>query len=294
MIERFRKAFSHSDISAALTAVGIGSGDVVYVHSALHKLGPTEEMNSRQVYLDMILENFRSVLGSAGTLVVPTFTTQVMRFGIDYVHEETPSMMGIFSEHVRRHPDSVRRLHPMTSFAAIGPQARYICENVTLRDAGLDSPYERMINLGAKIISLGAGKIFAVSLVHHLEGMYGPPHIYNKLLTCRVFKDGREIKLPFILGARHLHLNIRYDLARFANAVAAEGGIRDAPLGRGQIFKSDMAQVFQIGSEMIRKDWFAFLASPPEFMPGVIPSDGFTAMEEDLAAVPANFIGYYL
>jgi aminoglycoside 3-N-acetyltransferase len=251
-------------------------------------------MDSRQAYLDIFLDVFRSMLGPAGTLVVPTFTTQVMRFGIDYVHEETPSMMGIFSEHVRRHPDSVRRLHPMTSFAAIGPQARYICENATLRDAGLNSPYERMINLGAKIISLGAGKIFAVSLVHHLEGMYGPPHIYNKLLTCRVFKDGQEIKLPFVLGARHLHLNIRYDLTRFADAVSAEGGVKDAPLGRGQIYRSDMAQVFQIGSEMIRKDWFAFLAAPPEFTPGVIPSDGFTAMEEDLAAVPANFIGYYL
>ena len=294
MVGRSDRVFSESDIKTALAAVGIAPGDVVYVHSALHKLGPPRQMESRQAYLDMFLEAFRSTLGSNGTLVVPTFTTQVMRYGVDYVHEETPSMMGIFSEHVRRQPDSIRRLHPTASFAAIGPRGRYICENVTFRDAGLNSPYERMIDLGAKIVSLGAGKIFVVSLVHHLEGMYGPPHIYNKLLTCRVFKDGQEIKLPFILGARHLHLNVRYDLTRFVDAVAAEGGIKNASLGRGQIFRSDMAQVFQIGSEMVRKDWFAFLEAPPEFTPGVIPSDGFTAMEEDLAAVPANLIGYYL
>ena len=294
MVERFRGAFSHSDIRAALAAVGIGPGDVVYVHSALHKLGPTRQMDSKQTYLDIFLDVFRSMLGPDGTLVVPTFTTQVMRFGIDYVHEETPSMMGIFSEHVRRHPDSVRRLHPMTSFAAIGPQARYICENVTLRDAGLNSPYERMINLGAKIISLGAGKIFAVSLVHHLEGMYGPPHIYNKLLTCRVFKGGREIQLPFVLGARHLHLKIQYDLTRYVEALDAENGLAVAPLGRGKVYGSAMKEVFRIGSDMIQKDWFAFLAEPPEFKPGIVPSDGFTAVPEGLSSPPANLAGYYL
>jgi aminoglycoside 3-N-acetyltransferase len=285
---------SRSDVEAALAAVGIASGDVVYVHSALHKIGPTGEMSSRQAYLDMFLEAFRSVLGPNGTLVVPTFTTQVMRFGIDYVHERTPSLMGIFSEHIRLQKDSIRRLHPTMSFAALGPHAKFICENVTLRDAGLNSPYERMIHLGAKILSLGAGRIFAVSLVHHLEGMYGPPHIYNKLLTCKVFKDGQEIKLPFVLGARYLHLIIRYDLTRFADAVAADGGIMEAPLGRGAVFRSDMAEVFKIGSDMIRKDWFAFLAEPPAFMPGVLPSDGFTAKDEDIEAEPTNLIGYYL
>ena len=287
-------AISRSEVEAALAAVGIASGDVVYVHSALHKLGPAHEMSSRQAYLDIFLEAFRSVLGRDGTLVVPTFTTQVMRFGIDYVHEKTPSLMGIFSEHVRLQKDSIRRLHPTMSFAALGPHAKAICEDVTLRDAGLNSPYERMIHLGAKILSLGAGRIFAVSLVHHLEGMYGPPHIYNKLLTCRVFKEGQEIKLPFLLGARHLHLNIRYDLTRFTSAVDAADGIKEAPLGRGKIYRSDMKQVFRVGSEMIQKDWFAFLAEPPAFTPGVIPSDGFTAKDEDIEAEPANLIGYYL
>jgi hypothetical protein len=109
-----------------------------------------------------------------------------------------------------------------------------------------------------------------------------------------VFKGGREVHLPFVLGARYLHLDVQYDLTRFVEAVEAAGGIAEARLGRGTVHKSEMRSVYSVGAALIQNDWFAFLAKPPEFPPGVVPNDGFTGTAENLEQAPANLIGYYL
>ena len=88
----------------------------------------------RKTALTAILD----VIGPSGTLVVPTYTSQVARFDIDFVLEETP--MGIFPEFVRTRPGAVRSVHPLLSLTAYGADAERICTDDGTSAYGPDSP----------------------------------------------------------------------------------------------------------------------------------------------------------
>ena len=104
-------------------SAGVARGDVVYLSTQLFGLGALRGAVDKQAYCAGFYDGVRTAIGSEGTLVVPTFTQQVGRFGLQFIHEETPSLTGIFGEHVRQLPGAMRSLHPVFSVSAIGPQA---------------------------------------------------------------------------------------------------------------------------------------------------------------------------
>ena len=108
------------DLVNAFASVGLQEGDVVYLSTQLYGLGPLSDSLSRAEYLESIYDSLNVVIGSSGTLVVPTFTQQVARFGLPFNLEETESLTGVFGEYLRKRTDSVRSLHPVFSVAAVG------------------------------------------------------------------------------------------------------------------------------------------------------------------------------
>ena len=158
------KTVDKSEIRESLLKAGVGVGQVVFVYSDLGKIGKVSEVKSRdefcQVYFDCIFE----ILGSEGTLVVPSYTTQIARFDLDFIHEETPSLMGLFSEFVRHHPDGIRSLHPINSVCAVGKYGGFICSNNGTNNYGWDSPFHRMLLKKAKILCLGLESGYVVGV----------------------------------------------------------------------------------------------------------------------------------
>jgi aminoglycoside 3-N-acetyltransferase len=118
------------------------------------------------------------VLGPAGTLAVPTHTANnrdpsrwtdppvpeawwpVIRENMPgFDPARTPSFgVGVIPERVRTWPGAVRSTHPQTSFAALGPQAKWLVERHDLdSQLGEASPLARLEQAGAWILLLGVG-----------------------------------------------------------------------------------------------------------------------------------------
>jgi aminoglycoside 3-N-acetyltransferase len=156
------------DLADTFASLGLQDGDVVYLSTQLFGIGLLRGATSRQEYLEAIYLALKSVIGSLGTIVVPTFTQQVGRFGLPFILEDTESLTGIFGEHVRMRADSVRSLHPVFSCAAVGPNANDICSDVSPVAFGVDSVFNRLVRIGAKTVCMGfdyySGHI--VSLMH--------------------------------------------------------------------------------------------------------------------------------
>ena len=89
-----RPAMTQADIEKGLRSIGIERGDVVLLHSSLSSLGHVT--GGAQTVVDAFL----NVLGSEGTLAVPTFGD-----------------LGIVTEAVRSHPKAVNSIHPLASVA---------------------------------------------------------------------------------------------------------------------------------------------------------------------------------
>ena len=168
-----------SQVCDALAAVGVQRGDGLLVHSAVQFLGRPD--GGVGIYLDALQET----LGPEGTIAVPAFNFTFAR-GERYDPETTPLIgMGAFSEHVRSQASARRTPHPMQSLALIGRYADDLAGRDTPSAFDPGSPSERMLELGFKILLLGAG-VDAISMLHYSEQRYEVPYRYWKEFTGEV------------------------------------------------------------------------------------------------------------
>lgn len=265
-----------ADLVAAFREAGISQGETVYVSTQLFGLGPMWGATTRQALLQGFYEGIRKAIGPEGTLVVPTFTQQVGRFGLPYVHEETESLTGLFGEYVRKLAGSRRSLHPVFSVSAIGPRAEEITENVSAVAFGKDSAFDRLYRLGGKAVCAGfsyySGHI--TSLMHYVETAFAVPYYYNKYVTAEVWAGGQRLPGPYVINVKYFNAGCSFDYRRFIDALAADGSIWTARLGRGAIHSVEIGKQVDVGFDLLKTDMFAFLSGPPQFEVGRIPLDG--------------------
>jgi aminoglycoside 3-N-acetyltransferase len=164
--------YTVQSLGSDLRALGLTSGDTVLVHSSARSLGFVA--GGGQAVVQALLD----VLGSSGTLVVPTHTPDntdpadwcnppvpeswwpVIRSqapGFD--RSRTPSRwMGVIAETVRTWPGAMRSDHPQVSFAAVGRNAALVAGAHQLDDAlGDGSPLGAINGLDGKVLLLGCG-----------------------------------------------------------------------------------------------------------------------------------------
>lgn len=154
-------------IKAGLVKLGLSAGDTVVVHSSLSSFGKVE--GGAETVINALLE----VLGSEGTLVVPTFNFEPGIFDPD----TTPSIVGMITEAVRKRPNAVRSHHPTHSVAAIGRLAEVITEGHEKVDPfGRGSALFKVLQAGGKILQLGTTNT-SNSMVHVAEEIAGAVYL---------------------------------------------------------------------------------------------------------------------
>jgi aminoglycoside N3'-acetyltransferase len=278
------KAYTANDLTRAIVAVGLSRGDTVYLHSRLFSLGMLEGSQTKEQLCAATYRAFREVIGEEGTLVVPTFTTDLGRNGGTFVLEASPCDTGILAEFVRTLPRSVRSLHPINSVCAIGPKAEAICLDVSSTNYGLDTPYDRMLRFGAKAVNLGFSDRFSNSWHHHVEAALGLPYLYNKLLDIDVEANGRKVPTPFFATLRYLDYGIENNLQPFDRLLADGGHLAIQPVGGSVVTCIAAERYTALGLAELKKNPYYFLRKPPDFRRGEIPWDGVPGARKAAAA----------
>jgi aminoglycoside 3-N-acetyltransferase len=291
---------TRSGISDAIASAGICLGDIVYLQTDLRTLGMIKGARTREAFCGSYLEAIFDVLGRHGTLVVPTYTTQVARFDMDFIWEETPTLLGTFPEFIRRHPESLRSIHPLHSVTAIGARKALICADNGPSDFGWNSPYHRMLEAGAKLLTMGLESGYVVGISHHLDAACGLPYVYNKLLKWVPIVRGEPVKRHYFACVRHLDLAVSYHLRDFVKHMRSLGGVTSVRLGGGWVHKADYRRVFEEGARRLADDPYCMLKEAPRFTYGTVPFDGPTAGRDGLADTSdaqrlsgINWRGYY-
>ena len=164
---------TREQIVNGLNSIGITRGDSLLVHSAIQFLGRPKD--GIGIYLEAIMD----IIGSQGTLAVPTFNFGFAQ-GERYDPENTPSKgMGVFSEYVRTQPNAHRTSHPMQSLAVLGFHTNDLVNRDTLSAFESGSAFERMVELDFKLLLLGAD-ISASSIFHYSETCNNVPYRHWK------------------------------------------------------------------------------------------------------------------
>jgi aminoglycoside 3-N-acetyltransferase len=175
-----------SDLVSGFRALGVTDGDALVVHASLSALGDNVPGGAEGV-----VQSLLGSVGHAGTIVVPTFTTDLItdpfpdvagvadqrvrdaRDAVPLFEQTTPTRMGAVPTAVLARAGRLRSRHPQASVAAIGPAAAEITKTQPLAYAlGAHSPFARLYDLNAKILLIGVGHN-RNSFLHHAESRIG-------------------------------------------------------------------------------------------------------------------------
>ncbi|MGA8534893.1 MAG: aminoglycoside 3-N-acetyltransferase [Candidatus Tumulicola sp.] len=171
----FERPATRRSLANDLRSIGIAQGDVLMVHAAVRKLGPV--LGGVTTLVQALLD----AVGDRGTLVayvdwepgfdpyavdealaddVPIFDKHIARAAREY---------GILPEVIRTWPGAVRSDNPDAGIAAIGARAEWLCQDHAFSYGyGRGSPYAKLVEIGAKVIVLGA-PLETITLLHHAE-----------------------------------------------------------------------------------------------------------------------------
>jgi aminoglycoside 3-N-acetyltransferase len=207
------------------------------------------------------IDAFLEVLGSQGTLVVPTYTYSIGR-GEVFEVETTPSSIGEFPEVFRRRKEVIRSRDPMLSCAAIGPNGDAILRNISRSCYGEGSSFHRLRDANAKICTLGISLYWA-TFRHHIEEAANVPFRFPKQFTGTVRERGTDaletwsyFAAPFVECCQPNGLPLE-------RRAREKGLVSIAPVGRGEIMVIDAAKYFEFGLGELRADLWLTAKGPP-------------------------------
>ena len=291
------KVIKREDIYQALIDVGVVKGQNVYVQADLAMIGVVANTKTRDEFCEAYLGAIRDIIGPEGTVIMPTYTTQVARFDIEFVWEETPTVLGVLPEYLRTHPDSLRSLHPLFSVTALGASQELICKNNSTTNFGWGSPFHRMLEAGARMVTLGLPSGYLGGMAHQLEAMCGLPYVYNKLLKWAPIVSGKKVDKVFTATVRHLDLEVVHDLGRLVRYLRKNGHVQSSQLGDSWVHASDFSTTYGAAADKLAADPYYLLENPPEFTLGKLPYDDITVGRDGIAnETPENknWAGFYL
>lgn len=258
------RAITQGDIERALKKSGLGSGDIVMVHSDISSFGKLGEIMDKDQFLQSILNCFLNVIGSGGTLLVPTYTYSFCK-SAEFDVRNTKSEVGLFSEFVRNKNGTIRSQDPIFSHAGIGRDAKRILSNIGNVCFGENSVFDQLYRLKGKIINFG--KYFDITFLHYIENAFQVSYRFDKSFSGTIIgRSGNRSKKTFIFYACYFKngkKTVSYNMGLLADELKRMGLLKKITLGASHVICSKAEDCYRVGLEMLRKNEFAFLREKP-------------------------------
>jgi len=239
------------DIKSALNTLNIQKGDTLFCHSNIGLFGRLKGGYSR----DELCRNFFNLIldkiGSSGTLILPSFTYSFPKNEI-FDPACTPSKMGLFSEWLRKHPDSLRSKDPCFSVVSIGDNSKFLTSLAPENSFGVNSFFDRFYDLNGKIFNLNfnAGSTF----IHYVERKLKVPYRFDKTFKGRIRLNSQfEQEVNSTIWVRYLSdQNLEYDSKQFTEISIKNNLFTLSKIGRGYAGVISSKDTFNVISETIK------------------------------------------
>ena len=244
--------YAQEDIAKILRAVGLKTGDSVFVHSNIGMFGRLKEAATKHDYFRYFIEAFQKVIGERGTLVIPTFSYSYCK-GEVFNRITTPSTLGYFSEEFRKEPCSIRSEDPNFSVAAQGNLADYYTSYPSKYSFDGDCFWERFRKKEGVFCNLNF-QLYLTYIIY-VEHQLKVPYRFDKPF------DGQSIKVNGLVPDTYYHFV--YDLEKpetgpqydkFSQKAVESRIAAEEKLGRGTITFITAENAFDFIEHEIEKD----------------------------------------
>ena len=261
--------YSYTNLVDHYRTLGVKKGMVVMLKADLTRLGPYHKNTKDEILKDHLRALDEVLDFDHGTVVVATSSTNLCNTALPYNPKETPSVVGVLTEHIRKHPQSVRSYHAFESYCALGKHAEEICCNVSRYAYGIDTPEDRVLKYDGLCISMGIEPNRSCASVHHLEAVCAVPYRYVKEYRHPVVISDVTKTEKFYRYVWYENCGIKRDTNKmFFKKIIQDGfRVKEVVLGKGKSYCYSLTDFFQIGKNAMLKDPYIWLSEPPHKYP---------------------------
>lgn len=259
--------YTYRDLLEAYEKLGVGAGQLVYVLSDLRWLMEYDKPGEA-VLVDHV-KALRELIGSGGTIVMPTSSINLCNTDIVFDVERTPSYrVGVLAEYFRKLDDSRRNFHPFISMTANGPLADDIVCETSRHAFGPETPMDRLLKLDAKTVSIGHHPRWTATIVHHVEHVMAVPYRYTKEFLHPVQRRGEVVVEPFYRHVIYRDIGVEREVnKKLWEYIRDELGAQDVDVGRGKIYTYRLRHYYELATREFAKDIYVWCGKKPHTFP---------------------------
>jgi aminoglycoside 3-N-acetyltransferase len=233
-----------------LQNLGLGTGDTVLVHSSLIEFN-WKEYGGMEEFVRIVFDSLREVVGETGTLMFPVFNFSFSNDSPEgyWSLDETKSDMGVLTEYVRHHEDSVQTVHPFYSFAIVGDKAGAMGKIHSRDTFSEEYIFGEVHSQNAQILVLGLEYNDAMTFFHYVEQQEGVDYRFKKDFHGTIDIHGKEYYETYWMMVRDLDRGVETHVNPMGEQLEADRvistatfGGAEAKLGRAQEIYDATAQ----------------------------------------------------
>ncbi|GEM_PF-564195 len=243
------------DFLVALESSGVSKGDSIFVHSDISNFGKIGRVSSRKEFLEKLVNILKKAVGEKGNLIMPTFTYSFCK-GEIFNQEETPSTVGILTEHFRKLPETKRSKDAIFSVSTMGPEKEELTK-VGSDCFGESSIFEKLYEKNVKIVFLG--ETFDMTYLHFIEQKIGSDYRYIKEFPGESLIGGKKEKSTLKYNVRSLDKNLLYDFEKISDYLKENNVLTEVRLGSSRIRTVSARDTFNILSKKMKEDPYFLL-----------------------------------
>ena len=181
--------YSLKDLLYSLKKVGLRKKDNIFIHSNIGLFGRMKDGKNKEKILKLFYSAIKKILGSKGTITVPTFTYSFFK-NENFYKNKSKSEMGILAEFIRSRKESLRSNDPNFSVSSIGNLSKFLTSNNNdCETYSNNSFFAKFHSLNGKIVTFNfPGSTF----IHYYEKKLGIDYRYEKKISG--INDGKKEK----------------------------------------------------------------------------------------------------
>lgn len=241
---------SKTGVSEIFQKCGVSKEDSIFLHGDAFVTAELEGKDSNEK-MAVLFDGILDLIGSGGTLIVPTFTYSATK-GEVFDVTETKSEVGLLSEYFRKRPDVTRSLNPVFSVASVGAMANAFT-NASIDDCfGEDTCFGLIYQMNTWIFTLGCS-FDRVTFIHYVDQLSQVDYRYFKSFPATII-NGSEIKKNIIrFFVRDMNRKTSVKLDNLKERLQQEGLLKNEGIGRALLTGVRSRDFFKTAVKMIEE-----------------------------------------
>lgn len=259
----------NEEIKNLFLDLGLEKDENVFITGNIAALGRVRI--PKKIKMEVLLNSIFKIIGKNSTVFSPSASMNLCNTEIPFDIENTPSnQMGAFAEYVRKLPNSVRSNHPFWSVSGVGKNAE-ILKSVSKHAFGVCSPWSHFLEMDVRQINLGLHPSKAVTLIHHIETIYGVPYRYTKEFEHPILKNGEISYEKFYQSVMYLNSDIKKRILlneHYFESLKSEKLIIENTHSSGlKVWSFKMRDFYNHATKFFNDDIYNYLEFEPKIKP---------------------------